>query len=180
MALTDTLIGKIVADFNTSIVTVEGNIDGKRRAVHTVTKPLVDGSSSGQATGFFSSTFTAVTGGTTISLADSVDPLGSAGDDTPTSDPEGLKLRGVLIENRDSTNFVSVKQGSNGETSILSGSTDSIKITAGGFFAWNSPSGVSAMNDGSDDELLFHSRHSECKRENNIHIRINKNKVMKQ
>ena len=43
-------------------------------------------------------------------------------------DPEGLKLRCILIENKDSTNFVSVKRGTNGETSILSGATDSIKI----------------------------------------------------
>jgi hypothetical protein len=70
-------------------------------------------------------------------------------------DPEGLKLRCILIENKDSTNFVSVKRGTNGETSILSGATDSIKIVAGGFFLWYSPAGDSAMNDGSDDELLF-------------------------
>jgi len=155
MAFTDTLTATLTAEINTKTTTTEGSILGDRRAVHTVRNNLVDGSSSGQATGFFSSTFTATTGGITVSLADSVDPLGAAGDDTPTSDPEGLKLRAILIENRDATNFVKVKRGSNGETSILDGATDSIKLVAGAQFMWTSPAGDSAMNDGSDDELLF-------------------------
>ena len=155
MAFTDTLVANITAELNPSTTTTEGNISGNRLAPHSVKRRLVDGSSSGQATGFFSSTFAATTGGITVSLADSADPLGAAGDDAPTSDPEGLKLRAILVENQDTTNFVLVKRGANGETSILSGATDAIKLVAGAIFMWTSPAGDSAMNDGSDDELLF-------------------------
>lgn len=155
MAFSDTLTGVITAELNFKNTSTEGGIEGTRKAVHTVRKKIVDGTSSGQATGFFSSTFTATTGGITVSLADSADPLAAAGDDTPTSDPEGLKLRAILVENKDATNYVSVKRGTNGETSILSGSTDSIRVDPGGMFLWTSPAGISAMNDGSDDELLF-------------------------
>jgi hypothetical protein len=162
MTYTDILTGTITGDVNVSISTNEGNIEGDKRAVHSIVKRLTDGTSSNQATGFFSSSFTATTGGITVSLADSVDPLGAAGDDTPTIDPEGLKLRALLIENQDTTNFISVKRGTNGETSMLSGGTDSIKITAGGMLLWVSPAGVSAMNDGSDDELLITANSASC------------------
>lgn len=157
MALTDTFTGDINLLINPRIVTAEGSIKGNRSIAHKIIKRLTDGSGSLQATGFFGSTFTATTGGVTISLADSADPLGAAGDDSPTTDPEGLKLRLLLIENLDSTNFISVKRGTNGETSMLSGGTDSIKIVAGGFNLWFSPAGDSAMNDGVDDEILVTS-----------------------
>ena len=162
MAYADTLNGVIKADINTKILTSEGNISGDRSAVHAAKLALTDGSASGKATGFFSSTFVATVGGITISMADSADPLGAAGDDSPTMDPEGLKLRAVMLENSDTTNYVSVKQGTNGEASILSGATDSIKITAGGFFLWSSPAGVNAMNDGSDDEILVTANTDSC------------------
>ena len=157
IVLTDVLTTRLIARINAKVTTTEGGQEGNVDADHEITKSLTDGSGSGKATGFFSSTFVATTGGVTISLADSDDPLGSAGSNTPTSDPEGLKLRAVLIENEDSTNFVKVKQGANGESSIIDGSTDSIRIDAGGLFLWTSPAGISAMTDGTDDELLFTS-----------------------
>lgn len=162
MAYADTLTATITAGINASLSTTEGGISGSRNAVHELSKKLVDGTSSGQATGFFSDSFTATTGGITLSMADSADPLGAAGDDAPTEDPEGLKLRAMLIENQDATNFVSVKAGANADTNIFSGSTDSVKITAGGMFLWTSPAGVSAMNDGVDDELLITADTASC------------------
>ena len=154
MVYADTLTGSIEVLVKPAITTTEGSVLGDRSVAHKIIKTMTDGSGSNQGTGFFSSTFTAVTGaGSTISLADSADPLGAAGDDTPTMDPEGLKLRCLLIENLDSTNFVTVSRGSNGETSVITGTTDGIKIVAGGFFLWYSPAGDSAMNDGADDEI---------------------------
>lgn len=162
MAYADTLTGELQVIFNPYIITTEGNIAGNRRGLHKITKALSDGSGTGAATGFFSTTFTATTGGITISMADSADPLGAAGDDTPTMDPEGLKLRGFLIENQDDTNYISVKSGTNGDINILDGATDSIIVTAGGFFAWNSPAGVNAMTDGTDDEILVTADTASC------------------
>lgn len=154
MAFTDTLTADIVATLNPRTITTEGSIEGNRFVAHQVKKRVTDGTSTDQATGYFGSTFTAVTGGTTISMADSADPLGAAGDDTPTSDPEGLKLRAIMIQNLDSTNFIRVKGGTNADINILTGSTDSINITAGGLFLWTSPAGVNSMSDGVDDEIL--------------------------
>src|SRR3990167_10954476 len=127
MTLSDNLAGEVVAKIQARVTTTEGNQGGVVDAVHSLTKSITDGSGSAAATGIFSSSFTATTGGVTISLADSDDPLGGAGSDTPTdTDPEGTKLKAILIENKDATNFVTVKKGTNGEASILTGSTDSI------------------------------------------------------
>jgi hypothetical protein len=165
MAITDTLSGSIFAKFDLALARAQsvGGFSGKDTIVVSKNQSFTDGTGTNQATGFFSSTFTAATGaGTTISLADSADPLGASGDDVPTSDPEGTKLRGILIINNDDTNFITVKRGLNGETSILTGGTDSIKISAGGFFAWTSPAGIDAMNDGVDDELTIIADTANC------------------
>ena len=155
MSYSDTLTGLILARIQARIDTTEGSHVGIEEASHNISESITDGATSNKATGFFSSSFVATTGGITVSLADDADPLGGAGSDAPTSDPEGLKLKAILIENQDATNFVSVKKGTNGEASILSGSTDSIKIDPGGCVLWFSPAGNNAMNDGTDDELLF-------------------------
>ena len=156
MVLSDSLVGELLAKIQARVSTTEGSQEGIIDIVHTISKSITDGAGSGLATGGFSSTFTATTGGVTISLADSEDPLGGAGSDTPTdTDPEGTKLKAILIENKDATNFVTVKRGTNGEASILNGSTDGIKIDAGGFMLWHSPAGNNAMNDGVDDEFSF-------------------------
>lgn len=155
MAFSDTFTGSVNVAVSSRITSSEGSVEGVRNTTHSIVKTLTQGTGTNQGDGVFSSTFTAATGGTTVSLADSADPLGAVGDDTPTSDPEGLKLRCVLIENLDGTNFVSFKKGTNGDTAILSGATDSIKITAGGMLLWYSPAGVNAMNDGTDDEYVL-------------------------
>lgn len=162
MAYSDVLSGQINALLEPKIDTTEGGKIGERIASHKMVVRLTDGAGSGAATGFFSSTFTATTGGITISMADSADPLGAAGDDAPTMDPEGLKLKALLIENKDSTNFVRFTPGTNADTNVMTGNTDSINITAGGFILWYSPAGVSAMNDGSDDEIKITADTASC------------------
>lgn len=152
-ALTDTLAGSILGRINVALTRASGNYTGKDVLSHEKDQSLADGSSTNQATGWFGDTFTATTGGITISLADSTDPLGSAGDSVPTEDPEGLKLRALMIENKDGTNFVDVGLGSNALTSWLTGTTPEVRIPAGGFLLVTFPAGLDAMNDGSDDEI---------------------------
>ena len=163
MALSDTLLGTVESKIDIRFARTNSNsLDGEDVIAFNKVLSLTNGSGSNQASGGFSSSFTATTGGISISLADSADPLGAAGDDVPTSSPEGLKLKAIFIENQDATNFVRVKGGVNADTNILTGSTDSINITAGGFFLWTSPAGVSAMNDGVDDELLITANSASC------------------
>jgi len=162
MAFADTFSAEIVARLIPKTTTVEGNVLGDRQATHKLTKTMTNGTGTSQAQGYFSTSFTATTGGITISLADSADPLGAAGDDTPTSDPEGLKLRGLLIENQDATNFVSFGQGTNGDTNVISGSTDTVRIDPGGLLLWYSPTGSNAMSDGVDDEVKLTADTASC------------------
>jgi len=162
MAYTDTFGGTLEVRFLPKITTTDGLIEGKKSASHKFDITYSDGTGSGAAQGLFSGTFTATTGGITVSLADSADPLGTAGDDVPTSDPEGLKLRAIMIENLDDTNYIKVQSGTNGDTNLLSGGTDYIPVTAGGLILWVSPAGVNAMNDGTDDELLITADTASC------------------
>jgi len=152
MAETTVLSGEVESKIDVGLDTTEGGLQGRNNLPHKVVQAFSNGSGANQATGFFSSTFTATTGGITISLAD-IDPLGAAGDDTPTSDPEGLKLRAILIQNNDSTNFIDVGLGTNALTSWLTGTTPEIRIPAGGSLLSTFPSGLDAMNDGADDEI---------------------------
>lgn len=138
------------------VTTTDGKVEGVKNLTFDLVKSYADGTGSAQATGFFDATFTATTGGITLSLA-SADPLGAAGDDTWTSTAEGAKLRVLVIENQDASNYVSLKKGTNGDTNIFSGATDSIRIDAGGIFLWVSPAGSNAMSDGADDELIVTS-----------------------
>lgn len=155
MALADTLYGEVQGIINVNIKTSEGNLAGKNQLSHDAKAGLTDGSNSNQATGFCGTTLTATTGGITISLADSADPFGAAGDDTPTEDPEGKKLRAILIQNLDSTNFVTLGLGTNALTSWLGGTTPTVKIPALGFIMATMPAGLDAMNDGTDDEITL-------------------------
>jgi|TARA_Y100000310_G_scaffold140352_1_gene139773 hypothetical protein len=164
MALTDTLDATIKIEFDAAIDRSQtlGDFSGKDVAKLIHREVFTDGAGSSAATGFFSSQFTATVGGITVSLADSADPLAAAGDDVPTEDPEGKKLKALVITNEDTANFVSVKRGANGEASVFDGATDSVVITAGGMFAWTSPAGISAMNDGVDDEILITADTDSC------------------
>ena len=109
-----------------------------------------------------STTFTATTSGVTISLADSVNPLGAASDDVPTADPEGLDLRLLIIENKDDTNFITVGLGSNGVTQWLGGTDPTIKIPAGGVLVQTFPQDIGALNDGVDDEIVIKGVTADC------------------
>jgi len=162
MAITDTLRGEIIAQVVSTLDRTGGNVAGADVLSHKKRITLTNGSGSGQASGQFGTTFTATTGGITISLADSADPLGAAGDDVPSSDPEGTKLKFLLIENLDSTNYVAVKKGTNGDTNVFTGSTDSVRIDAGGIFLWYSPAGSNAMSDGVDDEIVVTADTASC------------------
>lgn len=153
MAITDTLSGTVKAELAVNLARVSGNYTGKDTLSHTKTMTLTDGTSTNQASGWFGTSFTATTGGITISLADSADPLGAAGDDVPTSDPEGLKLRAIMIENLDTTNYVTLSLGTSAVTSWLGGTSPTVRIIAGGFLLQTFPAGLDALNDGSDDEL---------------------------
>ena len=111
MAIADTLSGSIYLKLNAALSRAQtyGGVAGKDALEVTHNQAYTDGTGSNQASGWFSSSLTVTTDGITISLADSEDPLGAAGDDVPTSDPEGLKLRAIVIFNDDSTNFVTLQ-----------------------------------------------------------------------
>lgn len=160
MALADALTALIRAEVRSSLSRSQslGNFSGLDKYDHLVAQTVANGAGAGQATGAFVSEFTVTTGGITVSLADSVDPLGAAGDDVPSSDPEGLKLRAILVENRDPAatgNFITIALGTNGLTSWLAGTTPTLRVPAGGAQLATFPNGLDAMNDGTDDELLF-------------------------
>lgn len=153
MALVDTLTGKVTADIVSALTRVAGSVTGKDTLNHKKVQTFTNGTGTGQATGYFGTTFTATVGGITISLADSDDPLAAAGDDTPSSDPDGLKLRAIMIENLDGSNYIEVEQGTNGLTSWIVASGDKVRIIAGGVLLQTFPAGLDTMNDGADDEI---------------------------
>lgn len=158
IAYSDVISGKIDVRIDPILTTTEGGIDGERTASHKIVQALTDGSGSNAAVGFFSTSFTATTGGVTLSMANA-DPLGAAGDDFPTGTVvEGTKLKLIMFENTGDTNAATVEAGANADTNVLTGSTDEINLSInGGFFLWYSPAGISALNDGVDDEFLIKS-----------------------
>lgn len=158
MAYGDTVSGSIEVRINPKLTTIEGGIDGERSVIHKIIKNLSDGSGANAAVGFFSTTFTATTGGITLSMANA-DPLGAAGDDFPTGTAvEGTKLKLIMFENTGDTNAATVEAGANPDSNVLTGSTDEINLSInGGLFLWYSPAGINAMNDGADDEFIIKS-----------------------
>jgi hypothetical protein len=162
MALVDTLTGRLKVDFRSWLVRTQGTtVEGKDILEHTKEINLANGNSSNQAVGWFSSSFTATTSGITISLA-SLDPLGSSGDDAPTQDPEGLKIRALFVENTNSTNYVELALGTNGITGWLGGTLPTVKIPAGGVYFQNFPNGLNEMEEGVSDEIKITSNSANC------------------
>ena len=161
MTITDELTGRIKLKINSNLVKAQdtGGVTGEDYLAISEILSISDGSSSDEATGWFSSEFAATTGGITVSLADSADPLGGAGDNYPTSDPEGTKLKAIYIKNEDSTNYITLGLGSNPIANWL-GTT--IRIPAGSIFFQYLPAGIDALNDGVDDELLFTADTASC------------------
>ena len=121
MAISDTLSGKISIDIDFALTrTSLGAMNGDDILRKKYVQNFTNGSSDGQASCWLSEfSMTAVTGaGSTFSIADSADPFGGIGDEVPTADPEGLKVRGLIIKNTDTTNFVTLSGGANPVTFI--------------------------------------------------------------
>ena len=164
MAITDTLDAKLKVSLTGTLARAmgSGGHTGTDVLEHEKTQTFSNGSGANQASGWFSTLITVTTGSTTISLADSADPTGALGSDTPSADPEGLKLRAIVIENQDDTNYVTLGTGSNAITSWLGGSSPTVRIPAGGVLAATFPSGLDAMNDGADDEITLQANTASC------------------
>jgi len=154
MAIADTLNASVYIKLAAGLARAQtyGGVQGKDSMEVSKTNSFTDGTSASQATGWFSSQFTATTGGITVSLANA-DPLGGAGDDTPTGTVEGTKLRAIVITNEDATNYITVAPGTNGVTSWLAGTTPTIRVPAGGLLVSTFPAGLDTLNDGADEEL---------------------------
>ncbi len=153
MAITDTLRGIITAKLQIGLGRSDDNVSGDDILSHEYKKTILDGASTNQAVGWCSERVTATTGGITISLASSTDPFDTAGDSVPSSDPSELKLRAIMIENEDITNYVAVTNGTNALTLWLTGTTPTVRIPSGGVLLATFPAGLDAMTDGTDDEI---------------------------
>ena len=155
MTKTDTLSGIVNVSAKIDLANaISGILSGTDTYEHSVSKSITDGTGSNQSTGVCGGSVTATTGGVTLSLADSADPFGTGGNDVPSEDPEGKKLHLLVIENQDSTNYVTVGLGANPLAGFLAGTTPTARIDAGGFLVAYWPAGnSSAMHDGVDDEI---------------------------
>jgi len=164
MAITDSLQGSVYTKLDFALTRTQsvGGMAGKDNVMVSANQDFADGTAANQASCWLSSSFTATVGGVTISLADSANPLGAAGDDVPTADPEGLKIRAIFVANDDTTNYVELGLGTNKVTSWLEGTTPTVRIPAGGFFVQTFPSGLDAINDGDDDEIEITANTDSC------------------
>lgn len=162
MAVTDTLKSKFEIKTDITLTrTGGGGHTGLDKLAHDFSDTLTNGSSANQASCWLAGSVSATTGGITLSLADSADPLGTAGDEVPTADPEGLQIRLLIVENQDSTNYVTLTKGANGVTCL--GTTPGIIIPAKGIFVLYSPiDGLGDINDGSDDEITLTANTAAC------------------
>ena len=163
MAIADTLAGSLKINLSATLTRInDGDLSGTDSLGHSISKIITNGSSTNQATCWLNEQVTVTTGATTISLADSADPFAAIGDEVPTADPEGLKLRLLLIENLDATNFVTLAEGANALADMLGGTSPTVKIYPGGVFLWSCPPGGSAINDGADDEITLQADTASC------------------
>ena len=163
MAITDTLSGKASAKFDFRLARLGGGgHSGEDSLYSNPTVVFTNGSGANQATGFFSSTFNVTTTGVTIGLGDADDPLGAAGDDKPTEDPDGKDLRAIMIENLDDTNYVTVTTGTNALVGWI-GAGDTIIIKPGGTLFQSFPvDGVTLDEAGSADEIKITANTATC------------------
>ncbi len=150
MALTDTLKGTVTAEIDVDVTRIiSGVLSGKDNYKRSKIVTLSDGTASEQANIALTGTVAATTGGITLSLADSVGPLSTGGDDVPSADPEGATIRAILIINKDTANYVTLAPGSNPVADI----TGNNIIPAGGAYLKIMPAGYNVINDGVDDEI---------------------------
>lgn len=157
--VTDTLTAIVQAKIRASLVRSDYGPKGDDVYLQDIKKNIANGTGSSQATGAYTHTGSVPTGGVTISLAafDLVDSANNPvnGGPPPSEDPEGKRIKGLLIENLDSTNYMTVRNTGNAITGIIGGTSTHLKIDPGGFFLWFSPTGAGPINDGTDDELAF-------------------------
>jgi hypothetical protein len=158
MAINDTLSAKLQVKLSGTLARAmgSGGHTGTDVLNHEKNQIFTDGTGANQASGWFSTTITVTTSSNTISFANA-DPTGGLGDDTWTLSPAELKVRAIVIENTDTTNYVTLGFPSTGITGWVAGTTNSgtVIIPAGGVLAATFPSGLNAMTDGADDEVTL-------------------------
>jgi len=150
---TDTLSGSVsIIENLTLAVAGDGNDSGTDRLSATNTTTFTDGSGAGQASCWLSSTFNVAVVGSPhqISLADDVNPLGPLSTTVPTADPEGLKLRMLVITNNDASNTVTLLAGAGFPVTFITANT---LIYPGATIVLLYPDGSHTLNDGVDDEI---------------------------
>ena len=165
MAKTDTLSGDISIRTDLKLTTAIGSLmTSFPRATLGKIFSFTDGTGTSQAEGWLTGVNTVTTDGITWSLADSVDPFGAGGDDVPENgyDPEGKKIKAILILNNDSTNYVTLGLGAHPPTDILAGTTPTHRIAAGSFYLYVNPKGTAAIEDGVNDELSLTANTATC------------------
>ena len=163
MGLADTLSGTLDLSVKVDLVRAQGTtLTGTDKVAHAVVRSLTEGTGSDQAKAVLTGTLAVTTGGITISLADSVDPFSTGGDDVPNEDPEGYKLRALVVENLDPTNFVTLALGTNAVTNWLAGTTPTLRIPKRGISIFVLPDGIDALNDGVDDEIKLTADTATC------------------
>ena len=163
MAMTDTLSGDITGEIRLALARTDGTgYTGTDRLARKLSLALTDGATAKKATGWFSASFTSTTGGITVAMGDASDPLGAAGDDVPSESPDGKDLRVILIENQDTTNFVTVSTGINALAGWI-GATDTIAIPPEGFLLQTFPSDKVTLNGtGNADEIKVTANTASC------------------
>jgi hypothetical protein len=164
MAITDTLSGYIKITFNLKLKRTESDTQSGGDFLNpNVRKDFSDGSGNNQADRWLNGEITVPSAGAvTVSLADTADPFGTMGDSVPTSDPEGKKIKAILIENEDENNYITLGLGTNNVTNWLGGSSPTIRIPAGGVYLQVFPNGIDAINDGTDDEITLVADTADC------------------
>jgi len=165
MAKTDSLSGDISIITNLKLTTaISTMLSSYPTLGHSKVYSFTDGTGTNQAEGFLTGSVTVTTGGITLSLADSADPLGTGGDDVPENgyDPEDKKIKALLIENTDSTNYVTLGLGAHPPTDILAGTTPTHRIAPSGFYLYVIPQGTAAIADGVNDELTLTANTASC------------------
>ena len=161
MAITDNFSGSITTMINFALsrsVTDGADFSGVDRMKNTYTHNFTNGAGVDQATIMLTGQGTVTQAGAiTLSLADSVNPLSTISNNVPSEDPEGLKIRMLLITNLDDTNYIFTAAGVNPLVDITAN-----RIYPGGIFVWVAPAGGDPIADGVDDELTLRADTADC------------------
>ena len=161
MAITDNFSGSVSTLVNFALArAADGDFSGVDRMKHTYTHQFTDGAGVDQATIMLTGQGTVTQAGViTCSLADSVNPLSTISNNVPSEDPEGLKIRMLLITNLDTTNFITLSTAGAAWPLTDFGTTI---IYPEGIFVWVAPAGGLVINDGADDEIQLQANVADC------------------